>query len=63
MHDLILGSAILLGLCIYFIPTIIGRFHRTEHTVSRPLELDTWSFDPELSDQSAIEQRDRWVLD
>ncbi len=59
MEDVSFGSAILIGVWVFF---VTARTRRTEQTSSRPLELDTWSFDLELSDRSAIEQEDDWVL-
>ena len=59
MEDVSFASAILIGVWVFFVS---ARTRRTEQTSSRPLELDTWSFDLELSDRSAIEQEDRWVL-
>ncbi len=59
MEDVSFGSAILIGVWVFF---VTARTRRTEQTSSRPLELDTWSFDLEVSDRSAIEQDDHWVL-
>ena len=59
MEDVSFGSAILIGVWVFF---VTARTRRTEQTSARPLELDTWSFDLELSDRSAIEQEDHWVL-
>ena len=60
MDHVSFGSAILIGVWSFF---VTARTRRTEQTSSRPLELDTWSFDLELSDRSAIEQEeDHWVL-
>ena len=59
MEDVSFGSAILIGVWVFF---VTARTRRTEQTSSRPLELDTWSFDLELSDRSAIEQEDHWVM-
>ena len=59
MEDVNFGLTILFGVWIFF---VTARTRRTEQTSSRPLELDTWSFDLELSDRSAIEQEDDWVL-
>lgn len=59
MEDVSFASAILIGVWVFFVTT---RTHHTEQASSRPLELDTWSFDLELSDRSAIEQEDHWVL-
>ena len=59
MEDVSLGLAILFGVWVFF---VTARTRRTEQSSSRPLELDTWSFDLELSDRSAIEQEDHWVL-
>ena len=60
MEDVSFGSAILIGVWVFF---VTARTRRTEQTSSRPLELDTWSFDLEFIDRSAIEQDDHWVLD
>ena len=59
MEDVNFGLTILFGVWIFF---VTARTRRTEQSSSRPLELDTWSFDLELSDRSAIEQEDDWVL-
>jgi len=59
VEDVNFGLTILFGVWIFF---VTARTRRTEQTSSRPLELDTWSFDLELSDRSAIEQEDDWVL-
>ena len=59
MEDVNFGLTILFGVWIFF---VTARTRRTEQTSSRPLELDTWSFDLELSDRSASEQEDHWVL-
>ena len=59
MEDVNFGLTILFGVWIFF---VTARTRRTEQTSSRPLELDTWSFDLELSDRSASEQKDDWVL-
>jgi len=60
VEDVSFGSAILIGVWVFF---VTARTRRTEQTSSRPLELDTWSFDLEFIDRSAIEQDDHWVLD
>ena len=59
MEDVNFGLTILFGVWIFF---VTARTRRTEQTSSRPLELDTWSFDLELSDRSASEREDHWVL-
>ena len=59
MEDVSFASAILIVVWVFF---VTARTRHTEQTSSRPLELDTWSFDLELSDRSAIEQEDHWVL-
>ena len=59
MEDVSFASAILIGVWVFF---VIARTRNTEQRSSRPLELDTWSFDLELSDRTAIEQEDHWVL-
>ena len=58
MEDVSFASAILIGMGFF----VSARTRRTEQTSSPPLEFDTWSFDLELSDRSAIEQEDHWVL-
>ena len=62
MEYVILGFPILIGVCIYFILRVITRIRRNKPTGSRLLDLDTWSFDLESSDPSALEQSDNWVL-
>ena len=59
MEDVNFGLTILFGVWIFF---VTARTRRTEQTSSRPLELDTWSFDLELGDRSASEREDHWVL-
>ena len=59
MEDVNFGLTILFGVWIFF---VTAQTRRTEQTNSRPLELDTWSFDLELSDRSASEREDHWVL-
>ena len=58
MEDVSFASAILIGMGFF----VSARTRRTEQTSSPALEFDTWSFDLELSDRSAIEQEDHWVL-
>jgi len=60
VEDVSFGSAILIGVWVFF---VTARTRRTEQTSSRPLEFDSWSFELEFSDRSAIEQDDNWVLD
>jgi hypothetical protein len=60
VEDVNFGLTILFGVWIFF---VTARTRRTEQTSSRPLELDTWSFDLELSNRSAASEReDDWVL-
>ena len=99
MHETILGLLILIGIGLYFLPSIIAEVRRitplvaifsvnlifgwtvigwiaavawalTEQPWPRPepdpslsIETDNWSFHtPNLSETSAIQQSDHWVL-
>jgi hypothetical protein len=67
VHDVVLGLTIIVGLFLFFLPTIIAitrdaKRRDTEPARSWPIESDTWNFDPvKLSDRSA-EPKDHWVL-
>jgi hypothetical protein len=69
VDDVILGSAMLIGIWIFFVIARPRReisraqtdsLHTADSGDSRP--IDDWSFDPLGSDGSIIETADSWVL-
>jgi hypothetical protein len=69
VDDVSLGSAILIGIWIFFVTARPRReisraqtdsLHAYDSGDSRP--IDDWSFDPLGSDGSIIETADSWVL-
>src|ERR1044071_5170818 len=70
VEDVSVVAAISLGLWVFFVTA--GRNNntslteqslpKTDSAVSPSSETDTWSFGPESSDRSAVEQPDHWVL-
>lgn len=69
MDDVSLGSAILIGIWIFFVTARPRREPTRSQNQSLPVgnlggsqPTDEWSFDPSKSDGSIIEQADGWVL-
>ena len=72
MGDVSFGSAILIGVSVFFV-TARTRLKKYSARRQQPLpkdcilgltesEPESWSFEPESSDCTAIEQGDRWVM-
>lgn len=69
MDDVSLGSAILIGIWIFFVTARPRReFSRAQteslhvYDLGDSYPIDDWSFDPSGSDGGIIEQADSWVL-
>ena len=69
MDDVSLGSAILIGIWIFFVTARPRRETGGSQTQSLAIRdlggsqsTEDWSFDPSKSDGSIIEQADGWVL-
>ena len=71
MDDVSLGSAILIGIWIFFVTTRPRReisraqtelLHVYDSGDAHPIDDWNWSFDPSGGDGSIIEQADSWVL-
>jgi hypothetical protein len=69
VDDVSLGSAILIGIWIFFVTARPRRETTRSQTKSLPVcelggsqPIEEWSFDPSKSDGTIIEQADGWVL-
>jgi hypothetical protein len=67
VYGVILGITLIVGLCLYFLPSIIaitrGAKRRDDELArSWSLELDTWSLDPSNLRELSVEPKDQWVL-
>ena len=68
MADVSVVAAILFGLWVFVVTSRSRRtmpeppLPKSDSAASPSFESDTWSFEPESSNQGAIERRDHWVL-
>jgi hypothetical protein len=67
VEDVNFGLTILFGVWIFFITARpLHKNHSSQPQQPLPSlavsESESWSFEPESSDQSAIEQGDHWVM-
>jgi hypothetical protein len=70
VEDVSVVAAILFGLWVFFVTARRNNntslteqsLPKSDSAASPSSESDTWSFEPESSDQGAIEQSDHWVL-